>query len=102
MLAPVSRSAAVALVTLVMPALVHAAPTEKISYNRDVRPILSDNCFYCHGFDKNHRDGKLRLDVAEEAIAKKAFIPGKPDESELVKRIFQKDPDELMPPPKTH
>src|SRR5262245_47174182 len=73
-----------------------------VSYNRDVRPILSDNCFYCHGPDKNHRKAKMRLDVREEALAKEAFVPGKPDESELVKRIFTTNEDDLMPPPDAH
>jgi hypothetical protein len=75
---------------------------EKPSFNRDIRPILSENCFYCHGPDKNHRDGKFRLDDRASAIAKKAIVPGKPDESGLVARITTTDPDDLMPPPKTH
>jgi hypothetical protein len=79
-----------------------AAPAKKVDYNRDIRPVLSDNCFYCHGPDEKKREAKLRLDVREDAIAKKAFIPGKPDASELVKRIFTKDPDDLMPPPDSH
>ena len=74
----------------------------KIEFNRDVRPILSDNCFYCHGPDKNHRKAKLRLDVREEALAKEAFVPGKSAESELVKRLFTKDEDDLMPPADSH
>src|SRR2546422_2898203 len=48
-----------------------AAAVGPISYNRDIRPVLSENCFYCHGPDPNKRKGKLRLDVREEAIAKK-------------------------------
>ncbi|HAB18396.1 MAG TPA: hypothetical protein DCE44_18385 [Verrucomicrobiales bacterium] len=74
----------------------------KLEYNRDIRPILSDTCFHCHGPDKNARKGKMRLDVREEALAKKAFVPGQPDESELVKRLFSADPEELMPPPDAH
>jgi hypothetical protein len=74
----------------------------KIGFNRDVRPILSDNCFYCHGPDKNRRKAKLRLDVREEALAKEAFVPGKPDESELIKRLITQDQDDLMPPPDSH
>jgi hypothetical protein len=79
-----------------------AAPAKKVDYNRDIRPLLSDNCFFCHGPDEKQRKAKLRLDVREDAIAKKAFIPGKPDASELVKRIFTKDADDLMPPPDSH
>lgn len=74
----------------------------ELSYNRDVRPILSDKCFYCHGPDKNHRKGKMRLDLREEALAKEAFVPGKPDESELVRRIFTTKEEDMMPPPDAH
>jgi hypothetical protein len=70
----------------------------EISYNRDVRPILSDNCFHCHGPDASHRKAKLRLDDRDAALKAEAFVPGKADESELVKRIFTSDADDLMPP----
>jgi hypothetical protein len=73
-----------------------------VRYNRDIRPILSDNCFYCHGPDANKRKGKLRLDVRDSAIEKKAIIPGNAGESKLVKRIFTSDPDDIMPPPDSH
>jgi hypothetical protein len=73
-----------------------------LSFNRDVRPILSDNCFYCHGNDPNHRKGKMRLDVREEALQKEAFVPGKPGESDLVDRIYTTDADDLMPPADSH
>ncbi len=75
---------------------------ETIEFNRDVRPILSDNCFSCHGPDASHRKAKLRLDVREAALAKEAFVPGKPAESELVVRIKSQDDDEVMPPPDSH
>lgn len=75
---------------------------EKVEFNRDVRPILSDNCFYCHGNDPEHRKAKLRLDVREAALKKDAFVPGEPDESDLIERIFSDDEDELMPPPDSH
>ena len=78
------------------------SPATKGGYNHDIRPILSDNCFSCHGPDKNQRKAKLRLDVREVAVETKAIIPGKPDESLLVKRIFSTDADDLMPPPETH
>ncbi|MEO7319355.1 MAG: DUF1549 domain-containing protein, partial [Chthoniobacteraceae bacterium] len=75
-------------------------------FNREVRPILSNYCFKCHGPDDKARKAKLRLDVRDEALkpAKSgdhAIVPGKADESELVKRIFSKDEDEVMPPPAT-
>lgn len=79
-----------------------SAADEKIEFNRDVRPILSDKCFYCHGPDKNHRKGKLRLDQREDAVNKKAIVPGNAQESELIKRIYSTDNDELMPPPEAH
>src|SRR5947207_1511797 len=61
--------------------------------------ILSDNCFLCHGPDKDRRKADLRLDLRDEALKAEAFVPGKPGESELVARILSTDPDELMPPP---
>src|SRR5438552_13002531 len=70
----------------------------EISYNRDIRPILSDNCFYCHGPDANRRKAKLRLDIREDALKSEAFVPGKPEESELVRRLFTADEDDRMPP----
>jgi len=75
---------------------------EKLEYNRDVRPILAENCFACHGFDKAKREAGLRLDTPEGAVAKLdsgevAILPGNPDESELVKRILATD-DAIMPP----
>ena len=84
-----------------------AADGPALSFNRDVRPILSENCFYCHGQDANHRKGELRLDVREQALkpgetGEIAIVPGKPDESALVQRIFSDDKDEQMPPPKAH
>src|SRR4051812_35218004 len=93
---------ALALLLSVSPRFANAASDKPISYNRDIRPILSDNCFYCHGPDQNKRKGKLRLDVREEAISKQAFVPGQPDQSELIKRIFTNDKEDLMPPPDSH
>ena len=74
----------------------NAAPAvpAKVEFNRDVRPILSDNCFLCHGPDKNRRKADLRLDIREEALKAEAIVPGKPDESELIARIFSADPDD--------
>ncbi len=75
---------------------------DKVEFNRDVRPILSDNCFLCHGPDANQRKGKLRLDLRDEALKKEAFVPGQPAESELIKRILTSDEDDLMPPRDSH
>lgn len=74
----------------------------KIEFNRDVQPILSDNCFYCHGNDPKHREADLRLDIRDEAVKAEAFIPGKAAKSELVSRILTTDEDDLMPPPDSH
>ena len=74
----------------------------KLEFNRDVRPILSDNCYHCHGNDPAHRKAKLRLDVREAALGQEAFVPGKPEESRLIARILTDDVDELMPPPDSH
>jgi hypothetical protein len=86
------------------PALLHAAPPipAKIEFNRDVRPILSDNCFYCHGPDAKHREADLRLDLRDAAVSAKAIVPGKIKESEIITRILTKDEDDLMPPPDSH
>jgi hypothetical protein len=78
-----------------------AAPAEPVRFNRDIRPILSGNCIFCHGPDANHRKGKLRLDLRDAALAAKAFVPGKPEESELVKRIRTHDENDVMPPPES-
>lgn len=72
---------------------------EPIHFNRDVRPILSDKCFFCHGPDGAKREADLRLDEREAALSASAFTPGKPEQSELVKRIKSHDPEERMPPP---
>src|SRR5438094_7638883 len=84
------------------PAAGVSTSASKLAYNREIRPILSENCFACHGPDKNQRKGKLRLDVREAAIEKKALVPGKPEESELVKRLYTTNADDLMPPPESH
>ena len=77
-----------------------------VDFNFDIKPILSDRCFKCHGPDPKNRKADLRLDIESEAYAvlKKnpgfhAIVPGKPGESELVKRIFSEDPTFMMPPP---
>ena len=72
---------------------------DAILYNRDVRPILTDMCFPCHGPDSAARKGDYRLDRRDDAIGKKVIVPGKPDESEMLRRILSGDPDEVMPPP---
>ena len=73
-----------------------------IQYNRDIRPILSQNCFACHGPDASARAAELRLDQRDDAIAKGAIVANNPDESELIRRIFATDPDMVMPTPASH
>src|SRR2546430_1868333 len=72
-----------------------------IEFNRDIRPIITENCFACHGPDKNQRKAKLRLDVRDIAVERGALVPGKPAESKLIAHIFSDDPEEVMPPPKS-
>jgi hypothetical protein len=77
-----------------------------VEYDRDIRPILSDNCYQCHGPDEKARKAKLRLDLKESAFRVQDGIavikPGKSAESELVRRISTSDTDDLMPPPKSN
>jgi hypothetical protein len=77
-----------------------------IDYSRDVRPLLSDRCFACHGFDAGTRQADLRLDTREGATSNAsgtpAIVPGAPQESELLRRIRSSDPDEQMPPADAH
>jgi len=83
-----------------------ALSAEDIRFNRDIRPILSENCFYCHGQDPKHREAGLRLDVRDEAIKAHdgviAVVPGKPEQSEMLKRLLSHDADEQMPPPESN
>lgn len=73
-----------------------------ILYGRDIRPILSENCFYCHGQDPNQRKGDFRLDTAEGLRANGIVVPGKPGESLLIERIHETQASKLMPPPKSN
>jgi len=84
-----------------------AALPNKVLFNRDVRPILSENCFRCHGPDAKANKSGLRLDTKETALAaladgSHAILPGKPAQSELIKRITAKDKSDVMPPPKSN
>ncbi|NBW95833.1 MAG: DUF1549 domain-containing protein, partial [Planctomycetia bacterium] len=97
-------SASVALVLAFLHNASAAATPARLSFNRDIRPILSDNCFACHGPDNANRQAGLRLDTFDLATAEldsgaRAIVPEKIDESELVARIVSDDPDAVMPPP---
>jgi len=99
---PIPFCAAILFATLAEPLC-----GEPVRYNRDVRPILSDNCFACHGPDTANQKSGLRLDAREVAMkpAKSgdpAIVPGEVDASALVARILSDDEDEVMPPPDSH
>ena len=78
----------------------------EISFNRDIRPILSENCFSCHGFDAENREADLRLDLPEKAYSgspgEAAIVPGKPGDSLIWQRIMSGSSDEIMPPADSH
>lgn len=99
----ISAIAAVGLTLL--PILVRGAD-DRVEFNRDIRPILSDNCFACHGPDEMARQSGLRLDLSEQArvklpSGKTALVPRDSANSELVRRILATDPAEVMPPPES-
>jgi len=79
----------------------------QVSFNRDIRPIMSDTCFRCHGPDKGARMMDLRLDIRDEALkpavdGKTPIVPGKPEQSDIIRRIFAADSSEIMPPEYAH
>ncbi|HUS36999.1 MAG TPA: DUF1549 domain-containing protein, partial [Verrucomicrobiae bacterium] len=91
---------------LICATCVSRARAGAIQYNRDIRPILSENCYQCHGPDKNHRKAGLRLDLKEEAFkilesGEHAIIAGDPDKSAVIHRITTTDEDDHMPPAKS-
>jgi hypothetical protein len=94
--------------TLIFGVILGAATcsAEPIDFSRQIRPILSENCIACHGPDDKGRKGKLRLDDEQDAKRDRkgdfVILPGKPEQSELIKRIESDDPDDVMPPPKQH
>ena len=69
-----------------------------IDYGAEIRPILSDNCFHCHGPDDASREAGFRLDVRDDAIDAGAIVPGEPASSSFIERIDDEDPDLIMPP----
>jgi hypothetical protein len=96
---------AVIAIGLAVASQAHGAETP-LSFNRDVRPILSDNCFSCHGFDPKNRKAGRRLDTPDGATAEhegvRAIVPGDLAKSELWQRLNSTDNDDVMPPPKSH
>jgi hypothetical protein len=92
-----------ALATVVATAADQSEPEKKVDFNRDIRPLLSDKCFSCHGPDEKARKSELRLDLEREVFeVSQVVVRGKPAESELIARILSDDLDERMPPPKSN
>ena len=93
------------LFILILLSISGRAQSQEIDFNRQIRPLLSDNCFKCHGPDEDKRKADLRLDTEEGLLAElddhKLITPGKPGESELYLRLVHEDEDERMPPQKT-
>ena len=103
---PSCHAPLILLLLTIAPIASGQSPRAPISFSKEIRPILSENCFFCHGPDEKKREAGLRLD--DETSSKKsndgvtAVVPGNPDKSALIERIESKDPDEVMPPPKQH
>jgi hypothetical protein len=101
--ADIARSILSVTVGVMVAGVSASAEPLEIDFNRDVRPILSDRCYACHGPDEHSREADLRLDQRESALGSNeegaAIVPGKPDSSELTARINSDDPDAVMPPP---
>ncbi len=97
-----SPLAAIISMAFVVAGSVRADQPSAIGYNRDVRPILADNCFRCHGVDEATREADLRLDDRDSAVMERdgsrAIAPGQPDRSSLLRRVLSSDDDERMPP----
>ena len=75
---------------------------EPLEFNRDIRPILAENCFYCHGQDSNKRQADLRLDHKDIAVNSGAIVPGDANGSSMIQRILSLRAEEQMPPPKSN
>lgn len=89
---------ALALLASILP-----AAAQKVEFNRDVRPIMADTCFRCHGPDKSSRFAGMRLDIREEALKPNPsgavpIVPGKPERSAIIQRVFAASPAKRMPP----
>src|SRR5262245_40012456 len=91
----------IVLITVLSCAEAKSAAPAGPDFRFDIRPLLSKNCFSCHGPDEAHREADLRLDEREVAVEMGAIVPGSPEKSELVRRITSDDPDEHMPPTET-
>jgi hypothetical protein len=103
MAAAVRLTVIVSLIAWLVPAPARAADAAPVDFSRDVLPILSQNCFLCHGPDAKTRKADLRLDDEQSALRtnEPIIVPGKSAESELIRRVSSMDADEAMPPPKS-
>lgn len=88
-----------ACLLLLLSPMIASGDSGNLDFNRDVRPILSENCFHCHGPDTTTRQADLRLDLTESAMT--VVDTEAPESSELIRRVLSKDPDEQMPPPES-
>jgi uncharacterized protein DUF1553/uncharacterized protein DUF1549/cytochrome c len=96
---PIRQPLMAAMLLMAASTCIHA---QSLDFNRDIRPILSENCFYCHGQDGNKRQADLRLDQRDAAVKAGAITPGDIAKSSLVARILSDDPEQMMPPPKSN
>jgi hypothetical protein len=92
---------------LSIPGFAQSSAQSSVSFNRDIRPIMADTCFRCHGPDKSSRMANLRLDLREEATkpnraGRTPIVPGDPAKSQIIERIFHSNPARVMPPPQAH
>jgi hypothetical protein len=100
------RLATLPPLSVIVLGLCSANADDRLLFNRDIRPLLSENCFACHGPDEHERKAKMRLDIRDGGAFEKrdgitAIIPGNPGESEIMFRLTTEDKDEVMPPPKS-
>ncbi len=103
---PLSRCATLAASLVLAHFASFQAAAAKVDFNQEIRPLLSANCFFCHGPDEKKREAQLRLDIEEGLFAERkggaAVVKGKPDASPLFQRLIVSNHDDLMPPPETN
>lgn len=100
--APVPRLAGCLLFVALFMSAAGTSAEERLKFNRDIRPILAENCLACHGPDSQQRKADLRVDLQESVVENGLIVPGDPDSSEFIRRILSDDEAEVMPPPSSH